>query len=138
MKTVTPRAAAVPAGPYRLLRLPILVGITLLALAGCATGPRSQPVTVPQVIEMSEAGVPPDQIIRRMRDSGTTYRLKASQLADLEKEGVPGPVINYMQRTYLDAVRRDQQYRDWDLWVMDRDGYWYGGCPHGWGWGWCA
>jgi hypothetical protein len=87
---------------------------------------------------MSEVGVPSDQIIQQMRASGTTYRLKASQLADLEEEGVPGPVIDYMQSTYLDAVRRDQRYEDWNTWVMGPDGYWYGGCRYGWGPNWCA
>lgn len=138
MMTVKQRAAAMPVAPFRLLSLSILVGITLLALAGCATGPKLQPVTVPEVVRMSQAGTLADQIIERMRASGTTYRLEASQLADLEEEGVPASVIDYMQNTYLDAVRRDQQYEDWDLWVMDRDGYWYGGCPFGWRPGWCV
>ena len=51
---------------------------------------------------------------------------------------MPRPVIDYMQGTYLDAVRRDQQYEDWNTWVMGPDGYWYGGCGHGWGLDWCA
>jgi hypothetical protein len=138
MKIVIEPTVTAPVAPYRLLSLPILVGAILLALAGCATGLRPQPVAVPQVIKMSEAGVPSDRIIRRMRDSGTTYRLKASQLADLAEQGVPGPVIDYMQRTYLDAVRRDQQYQDWNTWVMGPDGYWYGGCGYGWGPEWCT
>ena len=82
----------------------------LLAATGCATLSVAppKPVTVGDVLHMTDDGVPPHEIIDRMRDSGTVYRLDASQLAHLKEQGVADPVINYMQRTYLDAVRRRQ------------------------------
>ena len=67
-----------------------------------------------------------------MRRSGTVYRLKASQLAQLKEEGVPDSVIDYMQETYLDAVRNDQALEDWNRWTMEDDGFWYAGSPYGW------
>lgn len=116
----------------RVVRVVLAVG-ALILLAGCAEmfGPRPPPVTVPEVVAMAKAGVPAEQIVEKMRHSGTVYRLKASQLADLRHEGVPDAVINYMQETYLEAVRRDQEFRDWSYWTF-RGGYWYGGYPFGW------
>ncbi len=68
---------------------------------------------------MSKAGVSPDEIIRQIAESGTVYRLSASQLADLRQAGVSNQVINYMQQTYLDAVRRDQRREDMRYWTLD-------------------
>lgn len=104
-----------------------------LALGGCATFVlgRPEPFTVDQVVAMSRAGQPADAILARMRKSGTVYRLDAGQLAKLHDEGVPDPVLDYMQDTYLASVRRRQELEDWDYWT-DVDGYWYGGLPYGW------
>jgi hypothetical protein len=117
------------------LRLALLIGSAALVLmtGGCATMgySRPEPVTVPQIVSMAKSGVPADDIIAKIKASGTVYRLKASQLADLENEGVPAKVIDYMQKTYLDAVKRDTRYEDRQYWTMDHD-YWYGGDPYGW------
>lgn len=102
---------------------------------GASTTP---PVTVPEVIQMSKAGVPAETLIEKMRESGTAYRLTASQLVYLHQEGVSDAVLDYMQQTYLNAVRRDQALEDWNRWVWADDGFWYGGWPYGWPWGWSA
>ena len=101
---------------------------------GCASVPdeRPAPVSVAEILDMSKDGVPPDQIIQEISESGTVYRLQASQLADLEKQGVPPAVIDYMQQTYLDAVRHNSDLEDIANWRMEEDGYWYGGFPYGW------
>jgi hypothetical protein len=121
---------------YKISRMLVLlmVGAGLLLVEGCATlgGKRMPAVTVSQIVKMSKEGVPAQAIIKKMKESGTVYRLKADQLADLEQKGVPGPVINYMQDTYLNAVRRNQQFEDWNYWWQGWDGYWYGGGPFGW------
>jgi len=106
-----------------------ICGLSLSVFAGCTfplSNPRP-PVTVPQILEMSEAGVPPDTIVQKMRDSGTVYRLQASQLAKLKERGMPDAVLNYMQQTYLDAVRTDQSRADFNNWAMIGDGDVYGG-----------
>ena len=92
-----------------------------------AVGSPPKPVTVPEILEMTEAGIPPFDIIEQMKQSKTVYRLKASQLARLKEEGVSDEVINYMQQTYIDAVKRNQAFEDWDNWTLGGDGYWYGG-----------
>ena len=139
VNTTTPAAAG------RLVRISrtamtALFGLTVLLVAGCAstfeTG--TQPVRVSQIVKMSQDGSSAKQINEGIDASGTVYRLKASQLAALEKKGVPSAVINHMQQTYIDAVRRDQRAADWNHWVLDHDGYWYGGCPVHWDLGGCG
>ncbi len=114
--------------------LALMVLLPALSLGGCATlsPTRPAPVTVDQIITMSKAGTPPQDIIKVMRDSGTVYRLTASQLADLRQQGVSDQVIDYMQQTYLEAVRRNQALRDLSYWHWGPGGYYYGGGPYGW------
>jgi hypothetical protein len=111
----------------------LLIGMTLLG--GCATFGVEQstpPVTVSEVIHMSQQGVPADTILDHMRESQTVYRLTASQLAQLRDQGVATQVIDYMQQTYLNAVRYDQSLENWDYWSLGTDGFWYGGPYYGW------
>jgi hypothetical protein len=100
-------------------------------LCGCQTSSEKRPpaVNVGQIIEMSKGGVPAQDIIRKIHESGTVYRLRASELARLREQGVPDDVIDYMQETHLEATRHEQYFHDWSY---GPDGYWYGGYPFGW------
>ena len=111
----------------------ILVTLGSLLLAGCTTFPggTQTPVTVPQIIQMSQNRVTAYEIVKRIHLSGTVYRLNADQLTSLREQGVSDPVINYMQRTYLEAVRKHKQLEDRSHWT-EIDGWWYGGRPYGW------
>jgi hypothetical protein len=111
---------------------PTALAIFVILLAGCARQPAPEPVTLPQILQMSQAGIPAAEIIDRLRLAGTVYRLEASRLAQLRDEGVPDEVIDYMQQTYLDAVRRDQRLREMRYWTPGGPGYWYGGPHYGW------
>ncbi len=120
-------------------RLALLAVVTagLFALASCASYPTyrpviPQPVTVSQIVKMSKEGMAPEEIIGRMRASRTVYRLSASQLAKLRDEGVADKVIDYMQHTYLAAVRRSARFEEWHYWHHWGDGFWYGGEAFGW------
>jgi hypothetical protein len=117
----------------RLLSTYLLIILSTLQLAGCASiGSGTQsPVSVAQIMEMSQDKVPAYEIIKRIRKSGTVYRPSAAQLVTLSDLGVSDPVINYMQRTYLEAVRREHRLQGWDHWT-EVDGWWYGGRPYGW------
>jgi hypothetical protein len=96
-------------------------------LGGCATlgfGQNKPPVLVSEVVRMSEEGIPPETIVKKMRDSQSVYPLSAAQLAQLHDQGVQDQVINYMQQTHLDAVRREQDLANWNDWAMWGDHFW--------------
>lgn len=113
------------------LKLSIIV--SLIFYIGCATlsgnpvGPPPNPVSVKEIVEMTKAGIPPETIINTIQQSQTVYRLQASQLVQLKEMGVSDEVINYMQQTYIDAVRQNQAYDDWSNFSLADDGFWYGG-----------
>jgi hypothetical protein len=102
----------------------ILIGLTVLS--GCATfGFKTpEPVTVGEVIQMSKDNVPPETIVKKMRDSESVYPLTAAQLAELHDMGVSDPVLNYMQQTYIDAQRQQQSLDDRDSGYMWGPGFW--------------
>lgn len=87
-------------------------------LAGCAgLGEKlPPPPTIAEIVEMAKSGQSADAIIKRMHDARAVYRLPASELAKLREQGVPDKVIDYMQQTYVDAVRY------WE-WARARDAY---------------
>lgn len=118
---------------HRLLMLLASLG-AIVALTGCATfnQPAPAPVTVPQIISMVDDGVPASDIIAKMKASRTVYRLKASRLADLEEMGVPAKVIDYMQKTYIQAVKEEARREEWRYWTMEDDYGWYGGPFYDW------
>jgi len=95
--------------------------IASFVLTGCV-GPQ---LTVPEIVEMSEVGGSDQEICNKIEESSSIYRLKASQIAKLSEIGVSDQVIDCMQQTYIEAVRKDQQMEDWNNWTMDNDGYWY-------------
>jgi hypothetical protein len=113
--------------------LKLSVIFSLIFYIGCATlsgnpvGPPPNPVTVKEIVEMTKAGIPPETIINTIQQSQTVYRLQASQLVQLKEMGVSDEVINYMQQTYIDAVRQNQSYEDWSNFTLADDGFWYGG-----------
>ena len=111
-------------------RLAVLCVFTA-ALCACAVGESRPPVTTEQVIQMSKDGVPAADIIQKMREAGTVYRLSGSKLAALRGEGVPDEVLDYMQDTYL-AQQRAQGAMDYSYW----DGSWgWGPYPYAGYWG---
>jgi hypothetical protein len=94
-----------------------------------------QQVSIPDIVQMSKDGLTSKSIISDLRHTHSVYTLKADQLAKLRDEGVQDSVINYMQKTHLDAVRSDQSaadsYYGWS------GGYYgpYGGFGFGWPYG---
>jgi hypothetical protein len=100
-----------------------------------------QLLTVHEIVQMSKDGVSSKDIISEIRNSHTGYNLKADQLANLRNEGVQDSVINYMEMTHMEAVRKNQQMSD-EFYMGPGYGYGYGpyygygfGWPYGyWGW----
>lgn len=105
----------------------LLVGFLL---AGCSTpGSKKAPVTAGEIVQMSKSGTPAADIIEKIRESGTIYPMKASELASLKEQGVAAEVIDYMQQTYLRAIQSNQRLRDdymgtYPDWSYDP--FWYG------------
>ena len=109
----------------------LLYSLGCASLSGDPMGTPPDPVTVKEIVEMTKAGIPPEIIIDKMKQSRTVYRLKASQLVQLKEMGVSDEVINYMQQTYVEAARQDQAYDDWNNFFLADDGFWYGGPYYG-------
>ncbi len=87
-------------------------------LAGCAAlPPRPPPPTTQEIIAMAEQGTPAPEIIARIDAAQAVYRLSASGLAKLREQGVPDAVIDHMQTTWLDAVRREEAWRQHDMYL---------------------
>jgi hypothetical protein len=127
---------------YKYLVYSVLLIFGVIFLQGCAV---YQPnivsaVPVSDIVQMSKDHVSSKDIIHDLRRSHSVYLLPADQLAALKNEGVQDSVINYMERTHMDYIRRNQQAEDsYSMWP----GYGYGfygpyfGWPYyGWGWGW--
>ena len=63
--------------------------------------------------------MPAETIVKKMRDS-----TDSGQLAHLHGRGVSDSVIDYMQQSYLEAVRREQNLADWNTREMWGDHFW--------------
>ena len=100
--------------------------LAVLALAGCATIDPSQvdpkilnefsskgvspatvmkvrnglPLTVNQVAEAAQKGVPGPGLVAYMQSTRKAYNLSNADIARLQAAGTPPPVINYMRRSY--------------------------------------
>jgi hypothetical protein len=93
------------------------------ALAGCASVEKvAPPPTVAEIVQMAKTGQSADAIILRIEESRGVYQLPASGLARLREQGVPDKVIDYMQQTYIEAVR----YAEW---ARARNAYFYPPVP---------
>jgi uncharacterized protein YcfJ len=57
---------------------------------------RGEPLTINDVIKLSQGGVSDDTIIRYMREAGTIYTLTQAQVRRLQDAGVSQRVINEM------------------------------------------
>lgn len=92
----------------------------MLLVSGCATYERRPPPpTLDEIVQMSKQGVAPEEIIRRLKETGAVYELSGSKLAALREAGVSDKVLDYLQQTYVDAVRYEE-------WLRAQDWYWWG------------
>ncbi len=85
--------------------------LCLALLAGCAGMQRRPPPTLEQVVEMSQAGKPAEEIIRELQDTRAVFPLTGSQIAGLHDQGVPDTVLDYLQNAYAESIRWDARLR---------------------------
>jgi len=105
------------------MRTAVAVASLLLfvALSACAAvyTPR-QPMPIDEVVRLSKSNTSPQEIIARIRSSGTAYALRGSDFAKLKAAGVPDPVLDYLQQSFVDDMDLLTRY-----WVL---GETLGGC----------
>lgn len=87
--------------PFRLA----LVLVLAMLLGACAGMQRRPPPSLDEVVAMSNAGKPAEEIIRELQETRAVYPLTGSQIARLSEQGVPDTVLDYMQGAYMDRVR---------------------------------
>jgi hypothetical protein len=80
-------------------------------LTGCAGIQRRPPPTLEQVVEMSQAGKPAEEIVRELQETRAVYPLTGSQIARLHDRGVPDAVLDYLQNAYAESIRWDARLR---------------------------
>jgi hypothetical protein len=85
--------------------------LCLALLAGCAGMQHRPPPTLEQVVEMSQAGKPAEEIIRELQETRAVYPLTGSQIAKLHDRGVADAVLDYLQNTYAESIRWDARLR---------------------------
>jgi hypothetical protein len=121
----------------------IITGISVLQSCVVYNPSDRKDIPLSDIVQMSKDGRSSKDIIREIRNSHTIYALRANQIAKLSNEGVPDSVLNYMEKTHIDAVRRYQRMSDsyygwggYGYYGGFGFGYPYGfGWPYGWGWG---
>lgn len=90
----------------------------IAVLGGCAGMERRPPPSLEQVVEMSQAGKPAEEIIRELQDTRAVYPLTGSQIARLHDQGVADTVLDYLQNAYAERIR-------WEAWLRyDNSFYW--------------
>lgn len=120
-----------------LFRLRVLFfAVPALILAGCADTPVAPPkierisaerleaslpqpsaaLPLEQVVELARQGVAAEELIARIRDSASRYRLSAGQIVELANQGVPLAVLDYMvaaeRHRIFDQMAADANSRD--------------------------
>ena len=79
--------------------------VVLLSVSACARWytPRT-PLPIAEVVKLSKSNASPQQVIQRIRDSGTTYSLRGSDFPKLKALGVADPVLDYLQQSFVDDL----------------------------------
>ena len=97
----------------------------LALVAGCATTPEQAPqiqrispeelerimpkqvpnLSLDEIIQLSQAKVPVEQIVQKIKESQSQYALTPSQVLELSQKGVDAKVLDYMQASHEQAIR---------------------------------
>lgn len=107
--------------------------LSVVSIVVLITGCRSyqvlppEPVTLEQIISMSQEGRTPEEIIAEIEKSRTLYELSADDVMMLSEGGVDPRVIDHMLETHRRFLRSRWRY----------DPYWYPYYPYPPGWYYC-
>jgi hypothetical protein len=83
-------------------------------LLGCATRKPAPPPPLAQadVISMVKMGVADDEIMRRIDETRTVFRLSSEDVVRLRDEGLSDRLVSFMLDTYARAAAAEQRRRD--------------------------
>jgi hypothetical protein len=127
----------------KLLKFSLIVAL-MAFFAGCASTrlARPAPPTLDEIVAMSKAGTPAEEIIKKLKESRAYYPLTASEITKLSSQGVSDAVLDYIHEVHLREVREDEAQRSYHRggwWVQPYfffgHGYhsrWHGGLYYGW------
>lgn len=69
-----------------------------------------------ELVELSKSGMPADELIDKIKQSGTRYALTPSQAIELNKQGVDSKVLDYLydaqQQAFRDSFADDINRRE--------------------------
>lgn len=127
----------------KIFKLTLIIALIALA-SGCASTrlARPAPPTLDEIVAMSKAGTPTEEIIKTLKESRAYYPLTASEITKLSSQGVSDAVLDYIHEVHLREVREDEAQRGYyrgGWWVHPYfffgHGYrsrWRGGLYYGW------
>ena len=118
---------------------PLKLGLLLLLMAlfaGCASTrmARPEPPTLDEIVAMSNAGTPAEEIIKKLKESRAYYPLTAAEITSLHDRGVPDSVLDHMYKVYLREVREDEAQQAYHRggWYVHPYFYFGSGYRHRW------
>ena len=90
------------------------VTLLLLFVMGCATHKPAPPppLTQSDVISMVKVSVPDDEIMRRIDETRSVFRLSSEDVVRLRNEGLSDRLVSFMLDTYARAAAAEQRRRD--------------------------
>ncbi len=98
--------------------------VLVALLAGCKfyQVPPPEPVTLENIIAMSQEDRTPEEIIAEIEKSRTLYKLETADILKLTEGGVDPKVVDYMLETHRRALESRYRYR----YPYYYDPWWYG------------
>ena len=92
----------------------LYMSLLALLVMSCATHrpPPPPPLTQADVISMVKMSVPDEEIMRRIDDTRTVFRLSSEDVVRLRTEGLSDRLVSFMLDTYARAAAAEQRRRD--------------------------
>ena len=92
----------------------LFVILVALTVVGCATKRPAPPppLTQADVISMVKGGLTDEEIMRRIDDTRTVFRLSSEDVVRLRNEGLSDRLVNFMLDTYTRAAMAAQRHQD--------------------------
>ncbi len=102
-----------------------LIVMSMLILSACASTPQREPeiqrisaeeldkllpppvaaLSLDEIVQLSKQGMRAEEIIKKIQESKSQYVLTASQYLDLNKQGVPSQVLDYIQTAHEQMLK---------------------------------